>query len=272
MPKKNNSDIDSRAAVQFPPAVKSAKVVLFFLSAAAVLLCLFGALFLGVVPAVIVAVVLLSAAAVSAFLGSSRRILKQIGAIKLNARIEPRLFGLLENLCLAAGVSIPEVYITDDDDCVNGLAIAMPAKKSALVFTTGVLSSLDRIELEAVVAAQVAALRRKEEKVSALAVKLMAIPSLIRPSSAAFLLRLTGANRAFFVDQTAVLLTKYPPGLYSALNKAASMKEVPERLQGYVLTLTGALWLVPVFRSRSESSVFAEMLSVEGRMQILTEM
>jgi hypothetical protein len=268
MPTKYNTDSVFDYLTQFPPTSKAPKAVVTLLVVVAVLLCSFIGLFVGILSAVGLLVVFLLLFGVSVFLGSGRRILRQIGAIKLNSKIEPRLFGVLENLCLVAGVGIPEVYTTDDDVCINGLALALSSKKSALVFTTGVLSSLDRIELEAVVASQVAALRRKEERTAILAIKLMAIPTRLWPSTSSLVLRLTGIDRSFFIDQTAILLTKYPPGLYGALKKASSAPSLPKRLNAPSLMLTGSLWFVPASKSQSGTSTW----SPESRMQVMTEM
>src|SRR5436309_4687043 len=62
---------------------------------------------------------------------------------------EPRLYNLLENLCISRGISMPKLKIVDSD-ALNAFATGMDEKQYAITVTSGLLERLDDAELEAV--------------------------------------------------------------------------------------------------------------------------
>src|SRR5438105_6875711 len=62
---------------------------------------------------------------------------------------EPRLYNILENLCISRGITMPRLKIADDP-ALNAFATGMNEKQYAITVTSGLLEQLDDAELEAV--------------------------------------------------------------------------------------------------------------------------
>ncbi|MYA84322.1 MAG: hypothetical protein F4Y12_01930, partial [Acidimicrobiaceae bacterium] len=71
----------------------------------------------------------------------------------------PRLENLLEGSCTTHGFHEPSVHVVESP-AINAASVGLRRPAAHLVITRGALSSLDRLELEAVVARQLCAIRR----------------------------------------------------------------------------------------------------------------
>jgi heat shock protein HtpX len=143
---------------------------------------------------------------------ADRTVLGRIGASPVDERTQPRLHNLVEGLCVAAGVSKPDLYVVDDP-APNASSIGRDPRRAALVVTTGLLEKLTRIELEGVIAHELSHVKGHDTAASTLAVALLGrvVPTLVP--------RAVGRDRESAADVTGVSLTRYPPGLISALEK-----------------------------------------------------
>lgn len=73
------------------------------------------------------------------------------GAEPVSRTEQPELYNLLENLCISRGLAMPKLYIIDTD-VMNAYASGIDQKSYAITVTSGLLKTLDRDELEAVLA------------------------------------------------------------------------------------------------------------------------
>jgi heat shock protein HtpX len=137
---------------------------------------------------------------------------------------EPRLHNLVEGLCVGIGLAAPRLRIIEDD-APNALAVARSVDDADLVVTRGLLTRLSLVELEAVLAHELARIRRGEAVVGALVGLTLGGPRA--PFTAAML---ASVNRAIvgrgepveaWSDLAAVEITRYPPALTAALEKLA---------------------------------------------------
>jgi Zn-dependent protease with chaperone function len=64
---------------------------------------------------------------------------------------ERQLLNVVEEMAIASGVSVPEVFVISDEYCINAFVAGHDAKDAALGVTEGALRTLDRDELQAVV-------------------------------------------------------------------------------------------------------------------------
>lgn len=163
------------------------------------------------------------------------------------------LHRLVENLAITAGLPKPRVYIINDP-APNAFAAGRNKKHAALAFTTGLLEQLDRTELEGVVAHELAHVGNKDILLSTVVVVLVGFVAIISDlllraqlfggnnrddeSRVGNLLMLVGIilailspiiatliqlaisrKREYLADATGALLTRYPEGLASALEK-----------------------------------------------------
>ena len=169
-----------------------------------------------------------------------------------------RLHNLVEGLCIAAGLPKPRIYVIDDD-APNAFATGRSPRHAAVAVTTGLLDKLTRIELEGVLAHELSHIKNYDILVSTLAVTLVGAVALLSDFSLRFLwwggprhrddsraggggpmvalaaigfvllllaplvAKLMQATisrkREALADVSGVALTRYPPGLISALEK-----------------------------------------------------
>jgi heat shock protein HtpX len=168
-----------------------------------------------------------------------------------------RLYNIVEGLCIAAGLPKPRIYIIDDD-APNAFATGRNPKHAAIAVTTGLLEKMNRIELEGVIAHELSHIKNYDILVSTLAVTLVGFIALASDLAIRFLwwgggrsrddndggggpqaiLALFGfallllapliaqlmqfavsRRRESLADISGVELTRYPPGLISALEK-----------------------------------------------------
>jgi heat shock protein HtpX len=167
-----------------------------------------------------------------------------------------RLHNLVEGLCIAGGLPKPKVYIIHDD-APNAFATGRNPKNAAIAVTTGLLHTMNRVELEGVVAHELSHIKNYDILVSTLAVTLVGTIAIITdltlrmmwwnggrvarsgdrndrnnplaliglvllilaPILAKVMQASVSRRRETLADVSAVRMTRYPPGLISALEK-----------------------------------------------------
>jgi heat shock protein HtpX len=117
-----------------------------------------------------------------------------------------RLHNVVEGLCVAAGLPKPDLYLVDDRT-INAFSVGRNPGHASLVVTSGLLDNLERVELEGVVAHELAHIRNHDTLLTTTAVGLPLL-RLILPG-----------RRESVADVTGVRFTRYPPGLIAALEK-----------------------------------------------------
>ena len=137
------------------------------------------------------------------------RVLSAIGGRQADPVSDARLLNLVEGLCTATGLKVPTVLVVEAEG-LNALAAGRSASSATLAVTSGLISGLTRIELEAVLAEQVVAIRRERM-----------VPATVAASVPPALSRLFSIRSGPELDndRAAVTLTRYPPGLIRALEK-----------------------------------------------------
>ena len=164
------------------------------------------------------------------------------------------LYTVTENLAITAGLPMPRLYIIDDP-APNAFATGRNKEHAAIAVTTGLLQRLDRTELEGVIAHELAHIGNRDILISTVVVVLAGFISLIadffmrsslvgggnRDNRAGGILAIVGIvfiilspivatlirlavsrKREFLADASGALLTRYPEGLASALEKISS--------------------------------------------------
>ena len=206
---------------------------------------------------------------------------------------------------MTAGLPKPEIYVIEEDQ-PNAFATGRNPQHAVIAVTTALLERLDRSELEGVLAHELSHIGNRDMLVSTVAVVLagviaiasdiflrwsifggrnsdndkanallvaIAIVALILAPIAATLLRLSiSRRRAFLADASGALLTRYPEGLASALQKIASAPQPLERASN----ATAHLFIVNPLRGRQAVGALAKLFSthppVEERVRALKGM
>jgi len=201
-----------------------------------------------------------------------------------------RLYNLVEGLCIGSGLPMPKLYVIDDP-APNAFATGRDPKHAAVAVTTGLLTLMNRVELEGVLAHELSHIRNYDILVSTLAVTMVGAVALVsdtvirlmwwnggrvsrgddRDDSgnplallgflflllAPVLARLmhfaVSRNRETLADVSAVQITRYPPGLISALEKLRADSTVTHSAS----RATAHLWIEQPLAVRAEQGRLA---------------
>jgi heat shock protein HtpX len=146
------------------------------------------------------------AVATAGYFLSDRIALAAAKAEPAPAEDQARLHNIVEGLCVAAGLPKPALYVAPEPD-PNAFAVGRNPAHASVVVTTGLLESMSRVELEGVVAHELAHIRNHDILLTSTAVGLMFLRGFLPP------------GRETEADAVGVRITRYPPGLIAALEK-----------------------------------------------------
>lgn len=241
---------------------------------------------------------------VASYWWSDKIVLKMSGAKEVlpNTESNRELYRLVENLAITAGLPTPKIY-TIDDTAMNAFATGRDPKHGVIAFTTGMLSRLDRVELEGVAAHELSHIGNRDTLLSTVIVVLVGFVALVadwfrhaafygagfgkgnsdnRGSHPAFLIAALvlsilapiaatliqlaiSRKREFLADTTGALLTRYPEGLASALQKISGDREPLEAAN----RATAHLYFSNPFKGQKISKLFMTHPPIEERIQAL---
>jgi heat shock protein HtpX len=91
------------------------------------------------------------------------------GAQPVTRQEEPRLYNLLENLCISRGITMPTLRIADDD-ALNAFATGLNEKQYSITVTRGLMNALNDAELEAVLGHELTHVRNGDVRMLVIAV------------------------------------------------------------------------------------------------------
>jgi heat shock protein HtpX len=131
---------------------------------------------------------------------------------------EARLLNLVDGLAGANGVPVPELLVVDDA-APNALTFGLDTRSATIAVTTGLLDRLSRVELEGVVAREVARIKRHEIQPGTVAVSALRVVGPVRPWADHVRRLAAGDTSVVAADVHGVRLTRYPPGLAAALRR-----------------------------------------------------
>jgi len=252
----------------------------------------------------IIAIFLSIAQSVASFWYSDKIVLAMTRAREIQKRDNPELYRIVENLAITAGLPTPKIYIINEAQ-PNAFATGRDEKHAVIAVTKGLLEKLERIELEGVVAHELSHIGNKDMLLGTVIVVLVGIVALLsrmflrisfysggrrkrnKNSSAGIImiLGLIGAilapivailiqlalsrKREYLADATGALLTRYPEGLASALEKI-SQDRTPLRV---VDTSTAHLYISNPFKERNWlTKLFSTHPPIEKRLKALRGM
>src|SRR5215472_12531532 len=91
------------------------------------------------------------------------------GGREVTRQEEPRLYNLLENLCISRGITMPKLKVMESD-ALNAFAAGMNEKQYSVTVTTALLARLDDAELEAVLGHELTHIRNGDVRMLVIAV------------------------------------------------------------------------------------------------------
>jgi len=186
---------------------------------------------------------------------SDKIVLKMSGAKQINRESHRELWNVTENLCITAGLPVPKIYIVDDP-APNAFATGRDPEHGVVAVTTGLLEMLNKTELEGVIAHELSHIGNRDILISTVIVVLVGFVTLmsdfflratffgggrrdsggdgrtqlimlvigivlaiLAPIIAMIIKLAISRKREFLADASGALLTRYPDGLASALEK-----------------------------------------------------
>ncbi|MFM7062073.1 MAG: hypothetical protein ACKO04_01075 [Actinomycetes bacterium] len=152
--------------------------------------------------------------------GSVATALDGLGAARLADGASPRLANVVEGLCVASGVAEPELW-TVAAPTANALALDAGGR-TALVVTDGLVSHLGLVELEGAVANLLGRVKDGSARLATTAVAVRRLPMSSVYAPDRLVAEGLGAQYAVRSDLEAVRITRYPPGLRAALERAST--------------------------------------------------
>src|SRR6478672_1609011 len=91
------------------------------------------------------------------------------GGREVTRQQEPRLYNLLENLCISRGITTPKLKVIEDDH-LHAFATGMNEKQCSITVTTGLLNSLEDAEIESVLGHELTHIRNGDVRLLVIAV------------------------------------------------------------------------------------------------------
>lgn len=202
--------------------------------------------------------------------GSPHRLIEYIAPATADHPSIDRLMNLLEGLCVENGLSPPKVRVMTDRS-LNALVIGWNQRDATLLVTSGLLESCTRIELEGVIAHELAHVKRGDMRDAAFASVACGMFSVLSSRSARFANALLSPSRETEADIGGVSMTRYPPGLIQALSKISAQCAPPELLTRKVTRLSAPCWIRALDESQRNRTIAGD-LSVQERIGLLSQL
>jgi len=209
------------------------------------------------------------------------------------------LYNIVENLSITAGLPMPKVYIVTDS-APNAFATGRNKDHAVVAVTTGLLAILNKTELEGVIAHELAHIGNRDILLGTVVVVLVGFVSILadiflrgslgrgrdNDSKGGNILAIVGIvlvilspiiakliqlaisrKREFLADASGVLLTRYPAGLASALQKISGVNIPMQNAH----KATAHLFIANPFGgvSKKVSNLFSTHPSTEDRVKAL---
>ena len=230
---------------------------------------------------------------------SDKIVLSMSQAVLVEREQNPELYTLVENLAITAGMPTPKIYITDDP-ALNAFATGRDPEHGVICFTSGILARLSRTELEGVAAHELSHIKNRDTLVSTVVVILAGfitiladmfqhsflfrsrdndnkngvflivgiVLAILAPIAALLIRMAISRKRELLADASGALLTRYPEGLASALEKISGDPEPVSTASD----ATAHLYISNPFKGRHLTKLFMTHPPVEERVAALRDM
>ncbi|TME62100.1 MAG: zinc metalloprotease HtpX [Chloroflexi bacterium] len=200
--------------------------------------------------------------AFTSYFAGDRIVLAQSQARELAPNEETELHNVVETLAIGLGIPVPKLFVIEDS-APNAFATGRDPQHASVVVTRGLIDKMDRTELEGVIAHELSHVGNRDIRVMLLVtilvgtVALLAdwmwrsmfwgrgrgrdrgggnaiiavvaiVLAILTPIIATLIQLAVSRQREYLADASGALLTRYPPGLASALRKIAADREVLE--------------------------------------------
>jgi heat shock protein HtpX len=242
----------------------------------------------------------------TSFFAGDKIALASSGAKAIVKTDNPYVYRLVENLCITAGLPLPKIYLIPDQG-INAFATGRDPEHASIAITLGAIEKLKNEELEGVIAHELSHVKNYDIRLMMIVIVLVGIVSLLSnwfirgslfrrgksdrdsgqlggilmiiglvlmvlsPIIAQLVQLAVSRKREFLADASGALLTRYPEGLASALEKISLEKAPLQRANN----ATAHLYIANPFGEKSKqffNRIFSTHPPVAERIQALRQM
>ncbi|MBU1177569.1 zinc metalloprotease HtpX [Patescibacteria group bacterium] len=252
----------------------------------------------------VIAVIFSSLMSFISYWYSDKIVLKMSKAKEIKHEENPELYHIVENLCITAGLPMPKIYIIEEMS-PNAFATGRNPEHAVVAVTRGLLEKLDRSELEGVLAHELSHIGNRDILLQTVVVVLVGMVALLSdffvrwsffgggrkgnreggqlagimvivgfvlailsPFIATLIHMAISRKREFLADADGALLTRYPEGLASALEKI-SQDTTPLKVANKA---TAHLYISNPLKKKKIRKIFSTHPPIEERVNILRGM
>src|SRR5437870_4314480 len=269
--------------------------------------------FYGSGPAgLVIALIVALALSLTSYFSGDKLVLASTRAREVTPQEQPRLHNIVEGLAIAAGVPKPRVYVVPEQ-APNAFATGRDAEHSSIAVTQGLLETMNRVELEGVIGHEMSHVQDRDILVGTIVATLVGAAVLLSefflraffwggfrgrrgndnsggilelvllvvgfilialaPIFGQLIKLSVSRNREYLADAQGAMLTRYPPGLISALQK---IEAAPHAMRS-ANNATAHLWLdqpsrYPGKQTGTLERLFSTHPPIEERIRRLQEM
>ena len=239
---------------------------------------------------------------------SDKIVLATSGAQEIQEKDNPQLFHIVENLAIGDGIPMPKVYIVNDPS-PNAFATGRDVKHASVAVTSGILTRLNKSELEGVLAHELSHVKNYDTRLMAITAVMIGfiamitdfflrslfwggfrnseernnngqaiflvvaiVLAILAPIIASLIQLAISRKRELLADASGALLTRYPEGLASALEK---ISDDPRPLRN-ASNATAHLYIANPFKDKGfhgwVTNLFSTHPPIEERIKILRSM
>ena len=227
---------------------------------------------------------------------ASKLAVAMTGAKKIEKKDNKRLYNIVENLAITAGVPTPEICIIEDP-APNAFATGRDPQHAVVCATTGLLDIMDDKELTAVMAHEMSHVTNYDIRVSMIVFGLVClvgfisdlglrmlwygdrddddrspvgfiiilITSILAPIAASLAQLAISREREYLADISAVKLTRFPEGMISALKKLDEQGRPMKRQN----SATAAMYINNPMKKGFLTKLFSTHPPIEDRIERL---
>jgi len=238
---------------------------------------------------------------------SDKIVLSMYRAQPIEKKDNPELYRIVENLCITAGLPVPKIYIIPEIQ-PNAFATGRNARHAVVAVTQGILQRLNKTELQGVLAHEMSHIGNKDmllatvvailagiiamlanmflrvsfwgggrrddrdNKAGAVLMFLGIAAAILAPIAATLVQLAISRKREFLADADGALLTRYPEGLASALEKISS-DQTPMRVTN---SATCSLFIDSPYKGKQKTNWFVKLFMthppIKERIKALRDM
>lgn len=240
---------------------------------------------------------------IGSYFYSDKLVLATTGARPAKKQEFPKFYRIVENLSIGSGITMPKTFVINDPS-PNAFATGRDPKHAVVAATTGLLDMMSESELEGVIAHELSHIKNYDIRLAGVVAVLVGfvailsdlfiratffkdsddnrgnaiflviaiILAILSPIAALLIQTAVSRKREFLADASGVLLTRYPEGLASALEKLKNDHTPPRSASN----ATAHLYIENPFDNKKVKNFFTGLFNthppLDERIKILRSM